>query len=192
MTRFRFGCFDTSMTPPIATQKPDALIPGRDARVSAGWIWAFFLASATVCIGLFFVPAFVIRPFRYQSPHALSLAISLRQHAPLGATIAVLLCFILAVILWKTVGRWQKALLVMALVPVIFSAVMARLNYFEWMFHPIDGAKFLAQSDSKLDSKEMIMAVNLGGDARAYPISQMAYHHVLNDVVGGVPVTVTY
>jgi len=38
----------------------------------------------------------------------------------------------------------------------------------------------------------MVMAIRFGGDARAYPISQMAYHHVLNDVVGDVPVAVTY
>jgi hypothetical protein len=38
----------------------------------------------------------------------------------------------------------------------------------------------------------MILAVRLGGEARAYPISQMAYHHVLNDVVAGVPIAVTY
>jgi hypothetical protein len=60
------------------------------------------------------------------------------------------------------------------------------------MFHPIDGPQFVAQSESKLDPKEMIMAVRFGGDARAYPISQMAYHHVLNDVVAGVPIVATY
>jgi hypothetical protein len=60
------------------------------------------------------------------------------------------------------------------------------------MFHPIAGAQFVAQAQSKLDPKEMVLAVNLGGEARAYPISQMAYHHVLNDVVAGVPIAVTY
>jgi hypothetical protein len=75
---------------------------------------------------------------------------------------------------------------------VTFSAVMTRLNYFEWMFHPIAGAQFIPESKSKLDAKEMIMAVNFGVNSRAYPISQMAYHHVLNDVVGGVPIVVTY
>jgi len=75
---------------------------------------------------------------------------------------------------------------------VAFSAVMAHLNYFEWMFHPIVSQQFVAQSESKLDPKEMIMAIRYGDDARAYPISQMAYHHVLNDMVGGVPVVVTY
>ena len=74
----------------------------------------------------------------------------------------------------------------------LFSAVMARLNYFEWMFHPVDSARFETQAESKLDNGEMILAVRLGPDARAYPILQMAYHHVLNDVVNGVPIAATY
>ena len=117
---------------------------------------------------------------------------ALRQRAPLGTLIAGLACLIFAFVLWRTVGRWRKSLLALTLLVVIFSTVMSRLNYFEWMFHPIAGAQFVAQAQSKLDPKEMILAVNLGGEARAYPISQMAYHHVLNDVVAGVPIAVTY
>jgi uncharacterized membrane protein len=143
-------------------------------------------------VGLFFIPAFIIRPFRHQGPRALLLAITLRQRAPLGTVIAGLACLILAVALWRTASRWHKSILALTLLVVGVSAVMARLNYFEWMFHPIDGAQFVAQADSKLDAKEMIMGVRLSGDARAYPISQMAYHHVLNDVVAGVPIAVTY
>jgi hypothetical protein len=32
----------------------------------------------------------------------------------------------------------------------------------------------------------------VNGDAVAYPVRQMAYHHLLNDAVGGVPVVSTY
>jgi len=117
---------------------------------------------------------------------------ALRQRAPLGTLIASLACVVLAFALWRTINRWGKALVVLTLVLVAFSAVMARQNYFEWMFHPIAGAQFLAQSDSKLDPKEMILAVRFGSDARAYPISQMAYHHILNDMVADVPIAVTY
>jgi hypothetical protein len=143
-------------------------------------------------VALFFIPAFIIRPFRHQTPRALLLAMTLRQRAPLGTLIAALACFVLVLALWRTATRWRKSLLVLTMLLVASSAVMARLNYFEWMFHPVDGPRFLAQADSKLDSKEMIMAVRLGTEARAYPISQMAYHHVLNDVVAGVPIAVTY
>jgi len=83
-------------------------------------------------------------------------------------------------------------MLSLAAIAVTFSAVMSRLNHFEWMFHPVDSAKFDAESSSKLGAGEMILAVRYGADARAYPIREMAYHHILNDVVGGVPIAVTY
>jgi hypothetical protein len=163
----------------------------RTARLRA-LVWTLFFVSALTAIAFFFIPAFIIRPFRYQAPHALSLAMALRQRAPLVTLLAGLACFCFAYLLWRTAGLWRKTLLVITLLIVTFAAVMARLNYFEWMFRPIAGAQFIAPSDSKLDPKEMILAVSLGGDARAYPISQMAYHHVLNDMVAGVPITVTY
>jgi hypothetical protein len=163
----------------------------RTARLRA-LVWLLFFVAALSAIAFFFIPAFIIRPFRYQAPRALLVAMALRQRAPLETLLAGLACFCFAFVLWRTIGLWRRALLVLVLLPVTFSAVMARLNYFEWMFHPIAGAEFIAQSDSKLDAKEMILAVNFGGDARAYPISQMAYHHVLNDVVAGVPIAVTY
>ncbi len=155
-------------------------------------LWIAFSICALVSIALFFIPAFIIRPFRYQAPRALLVAMALRQRAPLGTLIAALACFVFALALWKGANRWRKSALVLTLIVVSFSAVMARLNYFEWMFHPIPEARFLGQAQSKLDSKEMVMSVRLGDDARAYPISQMAYHHVLNDVVADVPIAVTY
>ena len=151
----------------------------------------FFLCAFTAVV-FFFIPAFIIRPFRYQAPRALLVALALRQRAPLFTLAGALICSVLAFFLWRSASRWRKSILALTLLVVAFSAVMARLNYFEWMFHPIAGAQFLAQSESKLDPKEMIMGVRLGGEARAYPISQMAYHHVLNDVVAGVPVAITY
>jgi len=154
--------------------------------------WTVFSLCALTAFGLVFIPVFIIRPFRYQSPRGLLLAMALRQRAPVATLVAAIACFLLAFLLWRAVGVWRRSLLVLVLLVVTFSAVMARLNHFEWMFHPISGARFVAQSGSRLDSKEMIMAVRFGDDARAYPISQMAYHHVLNDVVGGVPIAVTY
>jgi hypothetical protein len=141
---------------------------------------------------LFFIPAFIIRPFSHHAPHALLLAMTLRQRAPLGTLITGFACVVFAFALWRTASRWRKTFLALTLLVVTFSAVMARLNYFEWMFRPIAGPQFLAQSESKLDPKGMVMAVRLGDEARAYPISQMAYHHVLTDVVAGVPIAVTY
>ncbi len=155
-------------------------------------LWVIFLASALAGIGLFFVPAFIIRPFSHQTPAGLALAMALRQRAPWGTLAAALLCLVFALVLWGAANRWRKIVLASVMVLVAFSAVMSRLNYFEWMFHPVDSPQFESASASKLDRGEMILAVRYGSDARAYPIREMAYHHVLNDVVAGVPVAVTY
>jgi hypothetical protein len=95
-------------------------------------------------------------------------------------------------VLWHRISRWKKAVLIFGLCLASGAAAMARVDYFEWMFHPVPAAGFDSASSSKVDKSEMVMAVNFIGDARAYPIFEMAYHHVLNDVVGGVPIAITY
>jgi len=157
-----------------------------------GYWWLLFCLSAIIAIAWFFVPAFIIRPFRHQTPAGLALAMALRQRAPWVTLAAAIVCLAFAVAAWASIRRWQKIVLAAVMVLVMFSAVMARLNYFEWIFHPVDRAQFESASASKLGSAEMILAVRFGSDARAYPIREMAYHHVLNDVVGDVPIAVTY
>jgi hypothetical protein len=145
-----------------------------------------------VGVGLFLIPAFVIRPFRYQSASALALAIRVKWIAPALTIIVGLIVLALCLSLWRSASRMARVGLVAALVLSVASAVMTRLNYFEWMFRPIRAAGFIAAGDAHLSDKEMVMAVQSGPDARAYPIRQMAYHHILNDTVGGERVVVTY
>ena len=156
------------------------------------FLWLVFYASALTAIGLFFIPAYIIRPFRHQTAVALNLAMALHQHAPWGTLAAGFVCLLCAFMLWQSDNLRRKIWLSSMVLLVAFSTVMARLNYFEWMFHPLDSPQFEREAASKLDQAEMILAVRFGNDARAYPISQMAYHHVLNDVVEGVPIAVTY
>jgi len=166
-----------------------AMPSSNSARLS---LWLVFCVSAIVAIGFFFIPAFIIRPFTHQSVSGLAWAMALRQSAPLPTLIAALVCVALAMLLWDSGNLRRKIVLSSVVVLVLFSAVMSRLNYFEWMFHPVDSPQFEAEAASKLAGKEMVLAVQYGPDARAYPIREMAYHHILNDVVQGVPIAVTY
>lgn len=72
------------------------------------------------------------------------------------------------------------------------AATVTRSNYFEWMFHPIRRAGFEPAARAKLDASEMVLTLNFRNDARAYPVREMAYPHIVNDVVGGVLVAVTH
>jgi hypothetical protein len=154
--------------------------------------WFFFIASALSAIGLFFIPAFIIRPFTHQSPRGLTVAMTVHQYAPWGTLAAALVCFVFAILLWRRGNLARRIIVSVVILLVAFSTVMARMNYFEWMFHPVESPAFEAESASKLDKDEMVLSIAFGGDARAYPVSQMAYHHIVNDVIGGVPVAVTY
>ena len=40
--------------------------------------------------------------------------------------------------------------------------------------------------------KEPVLALEIKGDARAYPLQILMWHEIVNDVVGGVPVTITF
>ena len=53
---------------------------------------------------------------------------------------AACVCLVFALVLWGSVKKWHKIVLAAVMVLVTFSAVMSRLNYFEWMFHPVDSA----------------------------------------------------
>jgi hypothetical protein len=158
----------------------------------SGWLWVFFAVLALGTVGLFLAPAYVMRPFHYQSPLALSIAMNLKEWTPVGTMIGALLCAALAFAVWPIAGRWGRVGLGAGMFLVAACATMSRLNYFEWMFHPVPMPGFVSADNAKLDAGEMVLALNFNNDARAYPVSQMAYHHIVNDFVGGVPVAVTY
>ena len=42
------------------------------------------------------------------------------------------------------------------------------------------------------EDQEPVQVVEINGDVRAYPLQIMIWHEVLNDIVGGEPVLVTY
>lgn len=59
---------------------------------------------------------------------------------------------------------------------------------------PIDEPEFVAVADNLdlYNDNAPVVALEVNGDARAYPAAVMIWHEIVNDTVGGVPVTVTY
>ncbi len=48
------------------------------------------------------------------------------------------------------------------------------------------------EADAWLEPQEPVILVQVGDEARAYPIQILMWHEIVNDMVGGVPVTVTF
>lgn len=59
---------------------------------------------------------------------------------------------------------------------------------------PIDTPEFIPvdTADAWLDDAEPVVALEVGGEARAYPVQVLIWHEIVNDTVGGLPVSVTY
>ncbi|MCE0488088.1 DUF3179 domain-containing protein [Ornithinimicrobium sediminis] len=57
----------------------------------------------------------------------------------------------------------------------------------------IDEPRFEPASQVEwLDEREPVLALDLAGQSRAYPVQVLTWHEIVNDTVGGVPVAVTY
>lgn len=56
----------------------------------------------------------------------------------------------------------------------------------------IDSPKFLSAQEAKLQSGDLVLGLDINGDVRAYPLKILVWHEIVNDVVGGEPVAVTY
>jgi hypothetical protein len=59
---------------------------------------------------------------------------------------------------------------------------------------PLDDPQFTAAglASEWLDDREPVIALEINGVAKAYPLQVLIWHEIANDVVGGVPVTVTF
>ncbi len=58
---------------------------------------------------------------------------------------------------------------------------------------PIDDPQFVSvAAATDLASTEPVIGLAIDGDARAYPLRVLIWHEIVNDIVGGVPVAVTY
>ena len=59
---------------------------------------------------------------------------------------------------------------------------------------PIDEPQFtdVAGADEWISDEEPVVVIEVNGDVRAYPVQVMIWHEIVNDVVGGTPVAITY
>lgn len=151
------------------------------------------LLLVLLALALVVFPLWTIRPFKAQTPEGVAVAYALRRWAPLGTLLAAVAVAALGAWLWRGARWWSRAALVLALVPVAAAAWGARQNIYERMFAPQTGVSHAAAADASwVGEDEMVLAVSVNGDSVAYPVRQIAYHHVVEDVVGGVPVAATY
>lgn len=156
--------------------------------------WLLLIIIAITAFAMVAIPVYLIQPFAPQTENALTISYHLRNWSPYLTIIFAILALFFCVQIWRNSKRWFTNIpLILPLILVGFSVWFAQQNHFLWMFNPIANSAYTKVSEVDfVKDDEMVMAVNINGESVAYPVLQMAYHHVVQDVVGGQPITATY
>ena len=151
---------------------------------------AAIAAAATVV-----APYYVMRPFAAQDPGALAVVLRVARLAPWILALCAAASLYAGARAWRGGGwtRWpRRAAAALAVVLVGAATYGAQFNLFEQRFAPLAMPGYVAAGEAGLADEEVVIAVNQGGIARAYPVRVMAYHHLVGDDLGGEPIVVTY
>jgi hypothetical protein len=162
-------------------------------RTTRRLAWVVLLLVIVVAVAIVAAPVWIIQPFKAQTGRGVAVSYALRRWSPILTLGALVVSLLLVGWLWRGTRWFTKAALVILLLPVLAVTWFARQNHFEWMFNPLTRSAYAKTSDvSFANNSDMVLAVENNGDAVAYPVRLMAYHHVVQDVVGGVPIVATY
>jgi hypothetical protein len=153
------------------------------------------LLAAPLLVSLAYLayPIYVIRPFRRQGPRELALALQLIPARPVVELVCAA-CALAVLLLYLRTGprRSHRNRAIAGAALVCAFAALSRVDIYELMFHPDTDPVFAPVQQAKIDPDDKVLAVKVAGSARAYPIRSIAYHHIINDTVGGQPIVATY
>jgi Protein of unknown function (DUF3179) len=161
------------------------------SRRKLAWLALLVLIVAVLVIVL--TPVFLIMPFKGQTPRIVEISYLMRRWSPWLTLLASALIVLLAIRLWLGGRWWSRALLVLLLLPAFAATWLARQNHFEWMFNPLPNAAYAKAADAPfVTDDDRVLSVTISGESVAYPVRLMAYHHLVEDTVGGTPIVATY
>ncbi len=89
---------------------------------------------------------------------------------------------------------WKRKWLL--IIPIVIVAVVVFMANFtmaaDHMFYKPEKLLLVQAADNKVDSQRLVIGIEHNGEAKAYPIQFLGYHHQVQDSIGGKPVIVTY
>jgi len=91
-------------------------------------------------------------------------------------------------------SRWWKKIF-LAFFVLIYATVFYFFNFkflADKMFIQPTNKILATVADNKIDNTKLVIGVAINGQAKAYPVEIIGYHHQVTDSIGGEPVMVTY
>jgi Protein of unknown function (DUF3179) len=91
-------------------------------------------------------------------------------------------------------SRWWKKIF-LAFFVLLYATVFYFFNFkflADKMFYQPENKILATVADNKIDSTKLVIGLTIKGQAKAYPIEIIGYHHQVMDTISGEPVMVTY
>ena len=107
--------------------------------------------------------------------------------------LALVLLLYPLVLIFQRGKPWLK--IVLSILLIFYAVVFFFFNYrFEAdkMFYQPGNKQFAVAGDTTIHKNKLVIGVAINGEAKAYPIQLIGYHHQVRDTVGNVPVMITY
>ncbi len=85
--------------------------------------------------------------------------------------------------------------IVLSFVLILYAVVFFFVNFrmeADKMFYQPGQKKFAIASANKIKAEKLVIGVAFNGEAKAYPIQLIGYHHQVRDSIGNTPVMITY
>ena len=118
------------------------------------------------------------------------------QNKLLGIVLSFVLLTAAFCIKWRDKGRFRlgdfkietMTLVVVVVLTVASSFLISRAI----PFISLDNPKFTSADNAFLRDSDFVMGISLNGASRAYPLTMLAWHHIVNNEVNGKPMGMTY
>jgi hypothetical protein len=103
------------------------------------------------------------------------------------------LVLIISVFSLSGLGKWWSIGLSIGV--MLYGVVFYMFNFrflADKMFYQPETIIFYNLIDNKVEQASLILGVEINGEAKAYPLEIIGYHHQVRDSVNGIPVMITY
>ncbi|HMF71285.1 MAG TPA: DUF3179 domain-containing (seleno)protein [Flavitalea sp.] len=137
---------------------------------------------------------YFIMPFPgSQKSNTIDLAYWIDQNIIWVRIVLILLIAVPAINIFRQRKIRKKILLGCTL--LLYAVVFYLFNFkflADKMFYQPRSKQFQSSQQNTIAEDKLVIAVELNGEAKAYPIQLIGYHHQVTDTIGMVPVVVTY
>ena len=154
------------------------------------------LLAVAVILSLLSAASFILPTLIRVNDIGVILGFYFTQNKLLGVALSFGVLLAAFLIKWKDRGRFRlgdfkietMTLVVVLVLPVVSSFLISRVIPFISLDNPV----FTSADNAVLRDSDFVMGISLNGASRAYPLTMLAWHHIVNNEVNGKPMGMTY